>query len=168
VQFRVDQRFAATPQQVLAAYTDPAFYLQLDGLPKIGQPRVLGKTEADHLVTMRVHYLFTADLPAAALAILDPARLTWIDETVYDLRAGTSRTRLLPDHYADRLTASASASFTLDPSDPSGSSRCVRRIVGELKVRMALVGGKVEQAIVEGLQEHLADEAAVVNRYLAT
>ena len=164
MQFRVDQRYAAARDDVLAAYTDVALYPLLDGLPKIGEPRVLDREQKGHLVTMRVHYRFVADLPSAALAVIDPERLTWVDETVYDLAAGTSTTRLLPDHYADRLTASASATYQSDPSQPARSARHVR---GDLKVRMALVGGKVERAIAEGLIEHLTDEARVVEQFLA-
>lgn len=164
MRFRVDQRFTVPRDDVLAAYTDPAFYVQLDGLPKIGRPEVLGSTTDGDRVTMRVHYRFTATLPAAALAVIDPAKLAWVDETVYDLRAGTSTTRLLPDHYEDRFSASATASFDPHPADPTHS---LRRIEGELKVRMMLVGSKVEQAIVEGLQEHLADEAMIINQHLA-
>jgi hypothetical protein len=163
VQFRADQRYAATRDAVLAAYTDVALYPLLDGLPKIGEPKVIDRQQKGHLVTLRVHYRFVADLPSAALAVIDPQRLTWIDETVYDLAAGTSTTRLLPDHYPDRLTASATATYTADPADPS---RSIRHVRGDLKVRMALVGGKVERAIVEGLTEHLDDETGVVERFV--
>ena len=43
-----------------------------------------------------------------------------------------------------------------------------RRVVaGELKVRAPLVAGRVEQAIVSGLDEYLQAEAPTVDRYLA-
>jgi len=163
VRFDVDQRFAADPDSVLAVYTDPDFYEHLAGLTKIGEPEVLDATRAGDLVTMRVRFRFTAPLPSAALAVIDQQKLTWIDETVYDLAARTSTTRLLPDHYADRLQASASARFTADPGRPDATRRTGH---GELKVRMPLVGGKVETVIVTDLRAHLADEALVVVEYL--
>jgi len=161
----VTQRLAGTCDAVLAVYTDPEFYPRLDGLPKIGRPRVLDRKVDGDRITMRVHYTFVASLPSAALAVIDPDRLTWVEETTYDLAAKRSTTRLLPDHYPDRLTASATATFTPDPNDPN---RSVRRIAGEVDVRMAFVGGKVERAIVEGFEEHLADEERIVNAYLAS
>lgn len=160
MRFQVEQRFDAPVAAVLATYTDPAFYEQLVGLPKVGEPQVVEhRADADRVVMM-VHYRFTADLPGAALAVIDADKLTWIEESTYDLAAATCRSKLLPDHYPDRLTASATSSF-----EPAGGGT-VRRIDGDLKVRMPLVGGKVERAIVSGLQDHLADEARVANRYL--
>lgn len=163
VRFDVTQRLAGPCDAVIRLYTNPDFYPHLHSLPKIGRPEIVGREEHGDRVTMRVRYAFVADLPTAALAVIDPSRLTWVEETVYDFTALRSTTRLLPDHYPDRLTATAEATFTPDPADPGC---CRRRVVGDVKVRMAFVGGKVEGAIVEGFEEHLADEERVVNTYL--
>jgi hypothetical protein len=82
--------------------------------------------------------------------------------TTYDTASRRSDTRLLPDHYPDHLEATATASY----EDTSGGSR--RVVVGDLRVRMPLFGGKVEQGIVSGLREHLADEQVVAARLLAS
>lgn len=161
MRFQVVQHFAAPIATVVDTYTNPSFYELLVGLPKIGEPRVLDCTaDADHVV-IRVHYRFVADLPAAALAVIDPAKLTWVEETTFDLAASTSRSRLLPDHYPDRLTASATGVFV------GTGSGTTRTIDGDLAVRMPLVGGKVERAIVSGLREHLADEARLAVEFMA-
>jgi hypothetical protein len=76
-----------------------------------------------------------------------------VEETVYDLVACTARTVLHPDHYADKLTADISSTFLAD------GGGTVRRVTGEIKVRMLLVGRQVEKAIVSGLEEHLAEES---------
>lgn len=162
MRFEVEQRFGAPAAAVVAAYTDPSFYEELVGLPKIGEPQVLDRLDDGDRVVLRVHYRFTADLPGAARKVIDPAKLTWVEETTFDLADATSRSVLLPDHYPDRLTASARAAFV---DGPEGGS--TRRITGELTVRMPLVGGRVEGAIVSGLREHLADEARVAERFLA-
>jgi len=162
MRFQVEQRFDAPVATVLATYTDPAFYERLVGLSKVGEPQVVEyRTDAQQVV-MRVHYRFTADLPSAALAVIDADKLTWIEESTYDLAAATCRSKLLPDHYPDRLTASATSAFT------AAGAGTVRRIDGDLRVRMPLVGGKVERAIVSGLQDHLGDEARVANQYMGS
>ena len=46
---------------------------------------------------------------------------------------------------------------------PGGS---IRRLEGDLKVRVPLVGGRVERALVSGLQEHAAAERDVVEERL--
>lgn len=163
MRFDVEQRFLASPAQVLAVYTDPAFYADLPDYPKVGRPRLVDREDQGDRIVVRVHYRFTADLPSAALAVIDPDKLTWIEETVYDLVAATSTSTLLPDHYPDRLTAGARTRFLL----ADGTTDTTRRLIeGDLKVRMPLVGGKVEGAIVSGLREHLGDEAVEVNRRL--
>jgi hypothetical protein len=163
--FTVEQRFPQPPAAVIAAYTDPALYAAMVGLARVDRPEVLGSERTGDLAVVRVRYRFVADLPGPATAVIDPARLTWIDESRYDLAAGTSTTRLLPDHYPDRLRASASSRFEADPAVPGAT---LRRITGELSVKAPLVGGRVERAIVEGLQEHLGEEAGVVAAHLAT
>jgi hypothetical protein len=164
VQFDIDQRYPAPVAAVLAAYTDRSLYEGLVAGSRVGKPEVLDVVGDAATAVVRLRYRFTADLPAAAMAILDPARLTWVEETRYDLGRATSTTVLRPDHYGDRLAASATARFDPDPAQPDG---CRRRIMGEVVVRgVPLGGGRVERAIVDGLREHLTDEAAAVRRHL--
>jgi hypothetical protein len=156
VRFTADLAFPAPPDVVLGIYTDPTFYDGLHNLPHIGRPEVLDHRASDGQVTMRIRYQYRGDLPSAAYAVIAPEKLTWVEETVFDLRAATATSRLLPDHYPDRLKASARSAFR---ADDGGT---VRHVEGELKVRALLVAGKVEQAIVSGLREHLVDERGVV------
>jgi hypothetical protein len=44
---------------------------------------------------------------------------------------------------------------------------CTRVVAGDLKVKAMLVAGKVEQAIISGLEEYLVAEAPAVERYLS-
>jgi hypothetical protein len=162
VNFEMTQRFDAAAEEVMGLYCDPDFYPLLEGVGKIGGPEVLDRrAEADRII-MRIRFRFTGDLPSAALAVVRPERLTWVEHTVFDLAAGTSTTTIAPDHYPDRLQASARSTFR-DLDD--GGTR--RDVAGKLKVHALLVGGQVEKAIVSGMKEHLAEEATVANRRLA-
>ena len=69
MRFDVEQRFLASPAQVLAVYTDPAFYADLPEYPKVGRPRLVDRDDQGDRIVVRVHYRFTADLPSAALAV---------------------------------------------------------------------------------------------------
>jgi hypothetical protein len=162
VEFRVDQRFDGSVDEVLAMYTDPGFYETLVGLPKVSTPEVLDRDDRGDTIILRIRYTFTADLPSAARAVLDPSKLTWVEQSTFALAARRSTSTLLADHYADRLAASAAATY--EPVD--GDVHSVRRVHGQLDVRMPFVGGQVEKAIVSGLKEHLADEAEVGARWL--
>jgi hypothetical protein len=156
VKFELSQNFDAPAATVIGVYCDPDFYPALDGVGQIGDPSVLSRDEKGNTIVMRVRFRFTGNLPSAALAIVKPERLTWVEETTYDLDQLTARSQIHPDHYADRLQASATSHFQ---NTPGGSTRSVS---GDLKVHALLVGGQVEKAIVSGMREHFVDEERVV------
>ena len=158
MRFELTQRYTATVDQVDRAYADTALYPALVGLPKLGQIEVLDDAPADQT---RVRFHFTGDLPAAVTAVVDPRKLSWVQVTEHDRERHRGRFRMLPDHYPDRLRCSGQFDIT-ESADGS-----VRKIRGELKVQALLVAGRVEQAIVSGLEEYLAAEAPVVDRWIA-
>lgn len=163
MRFELGQRFDAPAADVAAAYDDPALYDTLVGLPKLGRIEVLDHQVSFGHVLLRARFAFTGDLPGAATAIIDPSRLTWVQDSRHDLATGVTAFRLIPDHYPDRLQASGT--FRVKP-DPEGAGS-TRSVTGELKVRVLLVGGQVEQAIVSGLGEYLDAEAPAVDQFLA-
>ena len=116
---------------------------------------------SDGRVTLRIRYRFIGDLSPAVTAVVDPARLTWVEESVHDLDGLSVAVTLRPDHYADRLRCTGTYRYR------SRGDRAERRISGELRVKALLVAGAVERAIISGLEEHLAAEVAAVERYLA-
>lgn len=160
MRFELTQRFASPADRVDRAYADAALYPTLVGLPKLGDIEVLGHRIDGDRAQLQVRFGFTGDLPPAVTAVVDPHRLTWVQDTQHDLATGVTTFRLLPDHYPDRLAASGRAAVR---AAGTGSQRIVS---GELKVRALLVAGKVEQAIISGLAKYLEAEAPAVDRYL--
>jgi hypothetical protein len=161
MRFTVDQRFTAAPDAVARAFTEPDLYLAFQDLPKMSRPDVLSHEADGDLVTMQIRYRFSGDLSPAARAVLDPQRLTWVERSTHDLSKRTTTFTMVPDHYGDRFRCSGTYRF-----DPDGSGT-VRHCEGDIKVKALLVAGAVENAIVSGLREHLDDEIAVVDAYLA-
>jgi hypothetical protein len=160
VRFTIDQRFAADPDAVARAYTDPELYaLQTDG-PKLARPEVVAHEVDGDTVRLQVRYRFRGELSAAARAILDPSRLSWVEHSTHDLTAGTSTFVLRPDHYADRFRCQGSLRITAS----DGGSR--RQGEGELKVRAPLVGGTVERTLINDLQDHRAAEVPFVDAFV--
>jgi hypothetical protein len=165
MRFQLTQRFAAPVADVADAFCDPGFYELLADSPKLGRPEVLDRLvdATGEQVTMQVRYRFTGDLSSAARAVLDPGKLSWVEEAVHDLAAHRVEFVLHPDHYADRFRCSGSYSFTAaDDVDAT-----VRHAEGEVKVKAPLVAGAVERAIVSGLREHLDEEVDLLHRFLA-
>jgi hypothetical protein len=161
VRFRIQQRFDAPVDVVEDVLLDPAFLERLGALPKLGRPTLLDQREDGEVVHRRVRFAFAGHLSPAVTAVIDPARLTWVEESTVDRRSHRTTFRILPDHYAERLRASGT--FTLSTDGP-GSRRLAE---GDVVVRFPLVGSKVERAIVSGLEEHAAAEAKAVSDWLA-
>jgi hypothetical protein len=162
VRFTVEQRYRADPDAVAAAYADPALYEVLPATEKLARPEVVRHERDGARVVLEVRYRFQGDLSSAVRAVLDPARLTWVERTTHDLATRATTFELLPDHYPDRLQSRGQ--LRVEPHGEGGSRRVGD---GELKVRAPLVGGSVERTLVGDLRQHLEAEARSVDAHLA-
>jgi hypothetical protein len=160
VKFEFEQRFAHAPDDVERALLDPEFIAGMATLPKLGAPQVLGREQDGSVVTMRVRYAFAGDVSATVRRVIDPARLTWVEESVNDTAVHTATFRILPDYYASLL--SCEGTYAVRAAGP-GAVRFAR---GEVRVKVPLVGSKVERVIVSGMQEHAQSEAELVDAWL--
>jgi hypothetical protein len=165
MRFEATQRFALSVDQLMELFTDPDFYPTLGGLPQISRPEIVSHSTSGHTVSIDLRQRYTGDLPSAAMTFIDPARLTWVEQLVFDLDARSATTRLVPDHYPDRLTCTGRYTFRSAGPD-GGDQHSTRRLDGDLKVRVPLVGGRVEQALVSGLQEHAVAEQHLIDQRL--
>ena len=85
MRFTAEQRYTAPTDQLLALFVDPDFYSTLGGLPSISAPEVVDHSRSGDTVRISMRQRYTGDLPSAALTIIDPDRLTWVEELVFDL-----------------------------------------------------------------------------------
>ena len=161
MRFQIEQVFAGAVEAVARVYTEPHFYERLGDLPKLGRPEVLDRREDGTQVHLAVRFWFTGQLSSAVTKVVDPAKLSWVEESVHDLEDHTVTFHMQPDNYADRLRFDGSSRF-----EPAGESETRRVSEGDVVVRVPLVGRAVEGAIVSGLREHLAAEIAVVEHLL--
>ena len=162
MRFEIEQMITGQVEAVARVYTEARFYELLGELPKLGRPEVLDRREEGAVVRLSVRFRFTGNLSPAVTKVVDPARLTWVEESVHNLERHTVTFSMKPDNYADRLRFEGSSRF-----EPAGDGRTRRRAEGDVGVRVPLVGRAVEGAIVSGLREHLAAEVNVVERLVA-
>lgn len=162
MRFTVEQRLATGADETARALTEPELYQGFAAVPKVSVPDVLACERDGDLVRLRIRYRFAGQLSSAARAVIDPAKLTWVDESVHDLSRRHVRFALRPDHYGERFRCSGEYRI-----EPAGDG-CRRRATIDVKVSAPFVGGAVERAIESGLREHLADETEVVEAYLTT
>jgi hypothetical protein len=162
VRFRLEQTVQADPDAAVAAFATPAFYAALGELRAISPPRVVScdRDDVRQLAHIAVAYAFAGDLSPAVRAVVDPAKLTWVDHSEVDLIARTVRFEMVPDHYQSRFRCEGRYRFV-----GAGPGRCTQEMSGELSVRYPLVGPVVERAILSGLREQLVAEAAILARW---
>jgi hypothetical protein len=164
MRFTIEQRFtSASPAEVIAAYTDPDLYASFDTLTKVAQPEVIDRQADGARVTLTLRMRFIAELNAAARAVVDPSKLSWLQDETYDLDAQRADVVFRPESYGDRFSCKGGYRFSSAGGDPSTTTRTID---GDLRVRMMLVGGQVEGAVVSGLREHFGEEQPLVQRWL--
>jgi hypothetical protein len=156
VKFGFEQRWTAAVDDVIEVYLDETFWTSLADLSTTSPPEVLGIDRTGDRAVVRLHWVLSVDLPKEAARFIDPDDVAWIEETRWDLAARTAQVSFQPDQAAGLLRASAEAALR-----PQGDD-AVRTISGELKVRIPLLGHKVEPVIVEGVGDHLEEEAGAV------
>lgn len=160
MEFELEQRLRGTPDAVLDVLLDRDFLDARAELPKLGSAELLELSRTDTTARVRVRMRFAGDLSSLVTAVVDPAKLTWVDDATFVLAARGARHDILPDHYADRLSSRYDDVL-------HGDGEATRRVLtGTVKVRAPLVGGRVERAIVSGLREFADAEARLLNDWL--
>lgn len=162
MRFQLQQRINAPVDRVAAAFTEAGFYESLDSLSNLARPELLSREEDGAFVRLRIRYRFIGHLSSAVRAAIDPKKLSWIEDSSHDLAARRVTFTMIADHYADRFESGGTYRL-----EPSGTGATTRHCVGDLTVRMRLVGGRVESAIVSGLREHLDAEAGLIESWIA-
>ena len=161
MKFRIEQRLAAPVERVEAALLDPAWYEAVTASPAVWAPELLEVTDGEgERVGLRVRYRFRGTLNPAAGKVVSPAKLSWVEVSTLDRAAHTIDLRIEPDHYADRLRFTGSGVLQPDGKETN------RVLDGDVRVKVLLVSGTVEGAVVSGLKEHAAVEERVFSAFV--
>jgi hypothetical protein len=161
VDFVVDQPIAAPRDDVEAAFLDPDFYRALGEIPDIAEPEIIERHDRNGITELSVRFQFTGHLAPPVRAVLDPSKLTWVQQSRIDRQNHRADFRMEPEHYGRKLECTGSYQFD---TCPDGST--LQRVKGQVRVNWPLVGGTVERAIVSGLREHLATEARILEQWV--
>lgn len=159
MEFTRTQRFDSEPRAVLTALTDESFWAGLDGLTTMSTPDVLEVRRWGDRVTTRLRYSLVVDLPREAARFINTSAVSWVEVTEWTISRSTSETTFLPDQ-AQRLLA-ASVQTTLH-AEGTGT---VRAVDGDVRVRIPILGSKVESAIIGGVEQYLDELTAAVDGY---
>lgn len=154
MRFRIDQRLEAPVERVEAALVDPAWYQAVTASPAVWAPELLDLTDdGGPTVGFKVRYRFRGSLNPAAAKVVSPSKLSMVWISTLDRRTHEIALDIEPDNYADRLRFT-SATVVLRPE----GEVTTRVLEGDFKVNVILVAGRVERAVVSGLQDHASAE----------
>ena len=156
VRFEFEQRWPAPADDVMGVYLDTDFWSGLAEMATTAPPQVLGIERGERVATVRLRWVLAVELPPDAARFLDPGQVSWVEQTTWDLPSRRAEVAFLPDRASGLLRATATAALRTE------GDHTVRRVDGDLSVRIPLVGRRVERAIVDGVVRHLTDESAAV------
>lgn len=162
MKFGFEQRWTAPVDDIMATYLDESFWTGIEGFSNMAPPELLGidTDEQAGKALVRLRYKVNAQLPAQAARFIDPDDVAWVQETEWDLAALSAEVRFLPVQAAALMRASATIRVGTDDDET------FRELRGEFKVKIPLVGSKVEKAVVGDIGTNLEEEADAVARFL--
>jgi hypothetical protein len=163
VRFQIEQRFTAKANEVLRALISEKYLREgMAKLPDISEPDVTQHL-SDGAVRNVLKFHFGGHLPSVVTTVVDPKKLSWVEDTNIDLVAFAANFTITPAHYANFFGCRGTWKI-----NHNGSSS-IRIIEGTMKVSSPIpfVNGQVERAIVSGLRERLVLEPAILDSWLA-
>jgi hypothetical protein len=156
MRFEAEHDFAAPCAAVAAVLCDPDFHTQL-ALPDLSLPTVVGHADDGTTKELTLRYEYLGQLDPIARKVIAGRQLTWIQALRLDTTTYTGTLTFSAEAAPDRLNGRADVALAAD-----GDARCHRRIAGDLRVHVPLVGGTAERRIVPGLLIRLDVEAAAL------
>ena len=161
MQIQHEHDFAGSVERVATIMSDPAFQTGLD-LPDLARPDVVTHEVdgASHRLTLRYEYI--GQLDPIAQKVVGGRKLTWVQDLRIDVITGAGMLGFSADGVGGRADGTASVTITA-----TGDASCRRRIDGDFRIKIPLVGSKAERAIVPGLLRRLDVEAEALAAELA-
>src|ERR1700722_886509 len=117
MRFELVQHLHAPIDAVEQALVDPDFLATLGQLPKLGRPELIEQRDMGDRFFQRVRYDFEGDLSPAVKAVIDPAKLSWVEESTQDRTTHVTTIDIVPDHYTSLFGCSGLIRLTADGDD---------------------------------------------------
>ena len=159
--FECEHEFGGTVEQVATLMSDAAFQSVLD-LPDLARPDVVAQDVDGTVHHLTLRYEYIGQLDPIAQKVVGGRRITWVQDLRIDVTTGIGTLGFTADGVGGRADGRAAVTLTA-----TGDASCRRVIDGDFRIRIPLVGGKAEHAIVPGLERRLDVEAGEVAAELA-
>ncbi len=157
--FSFDHHFEAPFDDIAEALLDEDYQRSLDGIGPLKKREVLEQVAKGGKVVRRTRCVLGTDL-GAAKRFLGDAEPAWVEEATWHPSRGRWEWVIHPEVAADLLSSAGSIELH---EDGDGT---LRRVIGVVKVKVPLYGGRVENVIVKNLEQAYADEATRLAKWL--
>ena len=161
MRFESEHEFAASVERVAMLMSSPDFQAQLD-LPDLSRPEVVTHEVDGSNQLLELRYQYVGQLDPIARRVVGNRTLTWIQVLQISATTGTGTLSFSAEEDAGRVNGAATVSIV--PTDLGGSRR---RIAGDFRIRIPVIGGTAERKIVPGLVRRLDVEADALSAALA-
>jgi hypothetical protein len=166
MKFEIEDRFDATLAELERLLDDPSLYGHLErAMPGIEKIEPLERVDEGGRVRRRVRYTPRTEgkIPAFGRSVVKPSMLCWTEESTWDKARHRFDYRILPslpEAWRDRFESHGSYQLT------EREGHVLRRIDGEIVVRVPLLGRTVEKLLVREVTDNFRAELAAMSALL--
>jgi hypothetical protein len=160
VEFEVAHEFEADVDEVAATLLDHDFQASLKDIGALAGREVISQVEEEGVIVRRVRCVLDIDVNGMVRKFIGDADPAWVEVGRWDPDHDTWSWHIEPEAAADMLHAEGQT--VLLPSDRG----TIRKVIGTVKVRVPLYGGRVEGWIIDGLERAYDEEAVHLEEWL--
>jgi Protein of unknown function (DUF2505) len=160
VEFELRHHFPASVAEVAGVILDRHYQESLDGIGPLKSRTVLSQGEQGDNVVRKVRCVLDADFAGPAKGILGAADPAWIEESIWFPEETSWRWTIIPEVAASLISAQGAMVLYAAGEDTT------RVVSGDISVNVPFIGGRVEQAIVDGVWKVYSEEAERLARWL--
>ncbi len=164
MRFTVEHRLPGTLERLSSLIADPQLYDRLaPELPGLERIELILSEETDGRLRRRVRYTPRAQVPSFGRGLVTAEMMIWVEESVFDRAAQRIDYRVtpnLPERWRDRFDSHGCFTFRQE------ADGVVRRIEGEVVVRVPIVGAIAERLLVKEVRAGFDADAEVLTRWL--
>jgi hypothetical protein len=154
VRFELEQRIPAPYDVVVATMLDESYQRSLTDLPPLRDREVLEQREIDDGKLLRVtRCVLALNAGSAVKRFIGDEDPAWVEEATWHPDDSEWLWKVIPEVAKELLGAAGSIALSGDGDET------LRRVTGEVKVRVPFYGGKVEGWIVDGLERAYEEES---------
>ena len=154
--FEHDRDFTGSAVRVAEIMSDASFQAALD-LPDLGRPEVVAAEADGDQRSLKLRYEYIGQLDAIAQKVVGGRKLTWLQELDIDVERGAGTLSFFAEGDADRVNGCATVTITA-----TGEATCHRKLAGDFRIRIPVIGGTAERKIVPGIVRRFGVEADAV------